>query len=172
MHQGTEEFGWYYCENLGSGDAEVDGGAEETCRVGINFSASAEEESATHGVKIQCLQEFTFEDPNCQENTAQACNDDIDNDGNGVWDCNGDMSGENPHRADRNCCVVDDRCEINPISYGADGICPDNSNSPGNHSDACITQVLRCCLQNVDDVDGGRPEICDLIEAELRSESE
>jgi hypothetical protein len=163
-------FGWYYCENQDCVGG-VDDDDEECCRVGINFTPVAKEASTGQTVKVQCLQEFTFEDPNCQENTQQSCNDDIDNDGNGVWDCNsvlvaadGGAGGEKLHRADRNCCVIDDvTCEIDPISYGADGICTENSMT--NHSDACKIQVLRCCLQ----FDDSLPEICELIKEELQS---
>ncbi|MCP4198456.1 MAG: hypothetical protein GY762_15005 [Proteobacteria bacterium] len=153
-------FGWYYCENEDCrGGVDEDG--DECCRVGIKFTSVAKEASTGQTVKVQCLQEFTFEDPNCQENTQSACDDEIDNDGNGVWDCMDDLKGDRgtPHRADRNCCIVDDAtCEIDPISYGADGICTENSMD--NHSDACRIKVLRCCLQDFGD---SAPEICEQI---------
>jgi hypothetical protein len=54
---------------------------------------------------------------------------------------------------------------VDPISYGAAGICSENSMD--NHSDACKIQVLRCCLQ---EFDGGLPDICDEIKEALQSQ--
>jgi hypothetical protein len=159
-YQGDESiFGWYYCENPEC----VDG--EDCCRNSVNLTPMAEGLSTGQTVKIQCRELFNFEDTNCQENTNKVCNDNIDNDGNGVWDCNSDLSGETPHLADRNCCIVDDTtCEVEGASYGADGICRENDMN--NPSGACNLQQLHCCLQDFED---GPPPECTAILEELQS---
>ena len=137
----ADEFGWFYCENLGienfkdacedgednDGDGDVDcadddcstcqlcGGADACtglCKYMVQLTTSAEEAAKQLSISVQCLQQFSFEDENCQEDSEKACNDDLDNDGNGIWDCEAvsvSEDSDNPHSADPNCCpmVVD-----------------------------------------------------------------
>ncbi len=132
------KFGWYYCENLGvenfkdacedgednDGDGDVDcddddcgtcqccGGSDACtglCKYMVQLTASAEEAAKQLSISVQCLQQFSFEDENCQEDSVKACEDDLDNDGNGIWDCESvtiDEDPDNPHSADPNCCPM------------------------------------------------------------------
>lgn len=87
---------------------------------------------------------YTGEDPNCQENTALACNDGVDNDGNGVWDCARVITGDDRHDADFNCCSmhVDDSNDC-VIHDKAHEICSMTTSEP---SDACRlhARALEC----------------------------
>jgi hypothetical protein len=135
--QPDDVVGWYYCEKLGEnfddvcndngidndGDnladcddpdcfaCEVCGGngagCEEGCRYGIEVTDGAKAIVTGHSLSVQCLQRFNFGDQNCQEDTRDACNDDLDNDGNGIWNCNDTLNkgdAEDPHLPDPNCC--------------------------------------------------------------------
>ncbi|MBN2716558.1 MAG: hypothetical protein JXX14_11945 [Deltaproteobacteria bacterium] len=108
-------FGWYYCENPGENNREAcnddldndrDGKVDEkdedcaSCisgnggvckadcpyKVSISDMALAEAQDA-YSANVVCLQQYRFEDPNCKEGTFIVCNDGIDNDGNGPFDC-------------------------------------------------------------------------------------
>ena len=75
----------------------------------VQLTAPAEEESMHRSISVQCLQQFSFEDENCQEDSQKACEDGLDNDGNGIWDCDAvsvDDDKDNPHMADPNCCPM------------------------------------------------------------------
>ena len=134
--QSEDVVGWYYCEKLGEsfndvcndsidndGDNLVDcedpecrgcevcdgtgAGCEEGCQYGIEVTEGAKTIVTRQSLSVQCLQRFNFEDQNCQEDTRDACNDDLDNDGNGIWNCNNTLNRddvEDPHLPDPNCC--------------------------------------------------------------------
>ncbi len=134
----NDKFGWYYCENLGREDfkdacedgsdndndglvdcddpdcqaCQLCGGTEACtglCKYMVQLTAPAEEESMHRSISVQCLQQFSFEDENCQEDSQKACEDGLDNDGNGIWDCDAvsvDDDEDNPHMADPNCCPM------------------------------------------------------------------
>ena len=135
----NEKFGWFYCENLGredfkdacedgednDNDTLVDcddpdcqvcqccpGGTDACtglCKYMVQLTPQAEEASKQLSISVQCLQQFSFEDENCQEDSEKACTDDLDNDGNGIWDCEAvtvDEDEDNPHSADPNCCPM------------------------------------------------------------------
>ncbi len=145
-----DTFGWYYCENSACEGGEDEKG-NKCCQYGVILTHLAEKRSAGNTVKIQCLQEFTFEDDNCQENTYEACNDGKDNDGNLVFDCNNDFTGEKPHLADRKCCRLKaDSCEIDPVTFT--DVCREdlqgNPHTLDNPPDACAAQIKRCLLDN------------------------
>jgi hypothetical protein len=131
------EFGWYYCENMtvenfdeacgdnldndGDGllncdDPECEscptcGGngvdCEKTCKYVLQLTDAAENTVHGQNLSVQCLTQFSFEDPNCQERTSEACNNGDDDDGNGIWDCDDDFDAERPHSADHNCCPME-----------------------------------------------------------------
>lgn len=130
--------GWYYCQvgeadegiNLcqdgqdNNGDDLIDcddascrtcdqcGGSDPRCLEGcpyrVVFTEAAKSAGSMGALRIQCLQQFTFEDENCQEDSPKTCGDGIDNDGNGVFDCDNTLSsGEpDPHQPDPNCCPM------------------------------------------------------------------
>jgi len=97
------------CTANGAGNAEV---CPLACRFMVTFTEDAlEQAGAARTTNIQCLQEFKFEDPNCQENSFSSCNDGEDNDGNGPFDCDEvtfeEQTEDNPaHNADPACCPV------------------------------------------------------------------
>ena len=63
---------------------------------------------------VQCMQRFEFEDQNCQERTFDVCGDGVDNDGNGVFDCDGGPEG-NWRFAEPLCCpLVKGEAEVDP----------------------------------------------------------
>jgi hypothetical protein len=142
-------FGWYYCENLAAG--EIDAGAEDACRYTVQLTDAAKEAVFGRQVSVQCLQQFSFEDRNCQENTRDSCTDGADNDGNGVWDC----SHEEEHMADPACCpmtgAAGGECDLAPpgVAETWDEACP-----PGEvpyrdgYPDACreAASRLQCTL--------------------------
>lgn len=129
----SKAYGWYYCEESGEdydqacsdgrdndGDGKRDGddpdcadcaagnaSCDKSCGIVVQLTDAAKRSAGA--LSVQCLQQFSFEDENCQENTNYACNDNKDNDGNGVWDCNDQLSAEGgglPHEADQNCCPL------------------------------------------------------------------
>jgi hypothetical protein len=132
----ASEFGWYYCENmveenfdeacsdnldndddglLNCEDPEckactVCGGSgvecKKTCKYVLQLTDAAEVEVKGQNLSVQCLTQFSFSDPNCQENTHESCNNDDDEDGNGIWDCDDDFDADEPHSADFNCCPM------------------------------------------------------------------
>jgi len=172
----NEELGWYYCENTaiesfdeacwdgldndgdGSTDCDDEGcqgcpvcggsgaGCEELCKHEVELSDEAWKMVARQSLTIQCIQRFSSPDPNCQENTARACNDGLDNDGNGGWDCKSDFSNDPGHEADFNCCPMhvgdNNQCVIEDEALR---ICEMTRQSP---SDACLAhaQKLECEL--------------------------
>lgn len=123
--------------------------------VSMTPSAMSEARRAVE-ISIECLQEFKFEDLNCQENSKEVCSDGYDNDGNGPFDCvnvsRDDATDDNPARnADPSCC---------PMNKDESGNCvflnPDGSEGSGwkeicdvdNVPDACreAASVLGCIL--------------------------
>jgi hypothetical protein len=121
-------------------------GCANTCKYKVELTESAKGEVRGLGISVQCLQQFSFEDPNCQENSEQACNDDKDNDGNGIWDCENVTSGDRPRYADFNCCPMtvdnDNNCvDIEGLDMHA--YCGGSNASP---SDACVqhASLLGC----------------------------
>ncbi|HUT79143.1 MAG TPA: hypothetical protein VM285_15705, partial [Polyangia bacterium] len=137
------------CEDPSCDPCQVCGGSgmgcAKTCKYKVELTEVAKAEVFGLNIMVQCLQQFSFEDPNCQENTESACSDDKDNDGNGIWDCDNVVSGDAPHYADFNCCpmTVDDakRCVVESHDYCA-------GSSDSNPSDACKqhASLLQCTL--------------------------
>ncbi|MCK9459231.1 MAG: hypothetical protein M0R80_06295 [Proteobacteria bacterium] len=80
------------------------------CKYVVNLTGRAREIVGGRQVAVQCLQQFSFEDRNCQEDSREACTDGLDGDGNGLWDC----ADEEDHLADPSCC---------PMAVGAGKIC-------------------------------------------------
>jgi hypothetical protein len=136
--------GWYYCQNSDKENFEqacqdgIDndckdacGGTgvdcENTCMNEIKLTKEALSLSRGSVVAVQCLQQFTFEDKNCQENSYESCNDELDNDGNKIWDCNTDMSGDDAHFPDPHCCPMtkgsDNKCDVDKDAFKEN--CPD-----------------------------------------------
>lgn len=147
-----EEFGWYYCENPGENnsvacsdglDNDRDGAIDfddsdcKDCKEGNTTGCPADcpykvtltlkalaEASMADSANVVCLQQYRFEDPNCKESTRDACNDGIDNDGNGPFDCWSYAKGETipadqhpkdgARNADPDCC---------PMIVGDGGVC-------------------------------------------------
>jgi hypothetical protein len=168
------KFGWFYCEhsstedflgnctdsvdNDGDGDADCDdadcqlcqicGGTDACtgkCKYMVSLTEDAEAAVKQLSISVQCIQQFSFEDPNCQEDTEEACSDEKDNDGNGVWDCSDDFEADPPHSADAKCCPMAKKengdCELEDRAYD---ICEISSVYP----DACgaAAALLECNL--------------------------
>ncbi|MBN2525790.1 MAG: hypothetical protein JXR76_05300 [Deltaproteobacteria bacterium] len=148
-----KKFGWYYCENPGENntfactdhlDNDQDGDIDELdddckacidgdpgcapdCPYKVSLTTAAQEEVIdAFNTNVVCLQQYRFEDPNCKESTAHACNDGLDNDGNGPFDCwsySKDEEIDKDHfplngarNADPDCCPMqagdNNRCEF------------------------------------------------------------
>ena len=153
-------FGWYYCENRDA--EETDAGAEDACRYTVELTDEAKDAVVGRQVSVQCLQQFSFEDRNCQEDTRASCTDNADNDGNGIWDCSHEVdgssslaAGETGHMADPNCCpmaqVTGGTCDLEP--EGVDqlyrDVCPpDEVEYNDGYPDACreAASRLQCTL--------------------------
>ncbi len=128
-----ERFGWFYCEDHNEDFAEtcndgvdndgVDGadcddakcaecctedkvGCRTSCKYGVILTRAAREAAWGNMVSVQCPKYIPTEDENCQENTHAACNDGIDNNGDGMWDCGNDFSPGGYHYADPHCCPM------------------------------------------------------------------
>jgi len=137
------------CDDSECQDCQVCGGTgvncAKTCKYVVQLTDQAKQVVQGQSISVQCMQQFSFEDPNCQENTYQACNNDNDDDGNGIWDCTADYSSESerPHGADPNCCPMykntDGDCVVEDH-----GLCDGSSNS--SPSDACraAASILSC----------------------------
>ncbi len=128
----------------------------DSCKWGVELTPKAKPLVQGGLVKVECLQEFSFEDSNCQENSLDSCIDHEDNDGNGVFDCyacNKD-GNDSPyckddiaHRPDKNCCPMEidpetRKCLINRKEVLS--ICPNPTD--GNLPDACYEhkRLLGC----------------------------
>ncbi len=130
---GTEAFGWFYCENWSedfdetcSDGIDNDGedgtdcddpkceaccdndwrGCKTSCKYNVEMTKAAKEASRGNMTSMQCKTYIPTDDENCQENTKASCNDGIDNDGNGVFDCNDEPGGDVPHFAEPHCCPM------------------------------------------------------------------
>jgi len=128
-----------------------------TCKYVVQLTDTAQKQVTGLHVQVECLQQFSFEDQNCQEDTQTACNDNQDNDGNGIWDCSneveGAVEGEVAHNADPSCCPMEggsgSACDL-----GADELykvnCPESETVvyQGGYPDACLeaAQRLGCTL--------------------------
>jgi len=162
--------GWYYCENMlvedfneacedaldNDGDGRVDCeddqcqactvcggngvGCEKRCKYDVRLTEEARMLVWGHGLNIVCPMLSTPDDPNCQERSTAACNDGTDNNGNGVWDCDTVLAGEERHDADFDCCPMhvdgENNCVIEPEAFE---ICEMTAAEP---SDACAAHAM------------------------------
>jgi hypothetical protein len=120
------------------------------CRYNIRLTQAAKKITVGSYVKIRCSQSSHRIDNNCHENTSETCNDGMDNDFNGVFDCTDTYNDLNPvhsHRPDPNCCPMtkeaNGKCVLDKPAMRA--IC----NSPeGTLPDACYAaaEMLKCEL--------------------------
>ncbi|MCK9521821.1 MAG: hypothetical protein M0R76_02105 [Proteobacteria bacterium] len=153
------------CAADGQGDTAL---CPLKCRYMMTLTDKALSMAKNASVEVQCLQQFSFEDPNCQENTRAACSDGLDNDGNGPYDCvnisAGQASDEWPARnADPHCCPMSsEQLPGRPCQFTGNGdpkkqaqaICnPDDwAGAPGfnagDWSDACkaAAALYQCTL--------------------------
>ena len=165
----SSQFGWYYCENMtaenfneacednldndGDGDVNCDDedcqacttcggtgvGCAKTCKYVVQLTDEAKLEVQGQNLSVQCLQQFSFSDPNCQENTHESCNNGEDEDGNGIWDCQNDFEADKPHSADFNCCPME-------VNDNDECVVKDHGNCDGskdnNPSDACRSHAM------------------------------
>jgi hypothetical protein len=178
-----ERVGWYYCEtegenfedacqdnadNDGNGAIDCeDGGCKDCvicggegitctadkCSYGVELTQKAKDETTGRFVNVQCLQQFRFEDQNCQEDSKNACNNKKDDDGNGVFDCDDtldDPNASNPHQADSNCCPMNDPDKNKVCQPRISEIQRNCGKSvPWYQIDACIERIreLGCTVQ-------------------------
>ncbi len=172
--KGEETLGWYYCENQredfdetcsdgidndGEGGIDCDDpkcaaccsdtqiGCESSCKFGVELTTAVQHTSRGNMISVQCLTQFAFEDKNCQENTYVSCNDGIDNDGNGIWDCANVPGGSTPHFADPHCCPMHKDGNMCVIENAAFTNCGGNAQSLPH---ACTRASLlhECSLSN------------------------
>lgn len=176
----SAETGWFYCENArenyeetcsdkfdNDGDGSTDCSDDEcadciacngtgvtcqdSCRYGVELTQEAKKFARGKLIAVQCIQEFSFEDTNCRENTPESCNDGEDNDGNGQFDCIDTISNpehesvelDGYHFADPNCCPMDvenGKCKVHEKALANCG-----GDSP-SEIDACIAAatINRC----------------------------
>ncbi|MBN2803241.1 MAG: hypothetical protein JXR91_09115 [Deltaproteobacteria bacterium] len=105
-----EDESCHYCK--GCSDTVDVGECPLKCKYDLSFTKSARDLIGTAlSTDINCLQQFKFEDPNCQENSAKVCGDNLDNDGNGPYDCNevtfDEATKDDPaHNAEPACCPM------------------------------------------------------------------
>ncbi|MCP4676421.1 MAG: hypothetical protein GY854_13090 [Deltaproteobacteria bacterium] len=170
----TEELGWFYCENWNEDFEEacsdgvdndgVDGldcddpkceaccdddwkGCKALCGYRVELTRAAEEASRGYMVSVKCKTYFPTEDKNCQENTQASCNDGVDNNGDGTWDCGYDLSPGGYRYADPDCCpmhVKDKMCVFEEEAF-------DNCRwSEKDLPDACWSAALlhKCDISN------------------------
>lgn len=166
--------GWYYCENTTHEtfngacedliDNDDDGfvdcedvdcqpcpvcggngvGCDSICMYDIRLTHQAKVLANHRVASVVCPVTRTGDDPNCREDTRAVCNDGVDNDDNGIWDCTAVIAGEERHDADFACCPMhvdeDHNCVIEPAAFE---IC---QMSAGEPSDACRehARLLQC----------------------------
>ncbi len=170
----TTQIGWFYCEDQNEDFDEtcddkidndrVDGadcqdpkcaecctadkvGCRSSCKYGVELTKAAKNAARGNMVSVQCLTQFTFEDENCQENTPASCNDGIDNDGNGIWDCADVPGGSTPHFADPHCCPMHKDGNMCVVEDAAFANCGGNAQSLPH---ACTRASLlhECSMSN------------------------
>lgn len=157
IYENSSEIGWFYCENQGEnyeeacrdnfdndGDTKTDCLDDEcadclacdgtgttcqsSCRYGVEITNAAKNIVKGREIAVQCVQEFSFEDANCQENTVESCNDGQDNDGNGRFDCidtinnpeHESVARSGYHFADPNCCPMEidnGKCRVSAQAF-------------------------------------------------------
>jgi hypothetical protein len=129
----------------------------QTCKYVVMLTEAAKNAVAGRQVMVQCLQQFAFEDRNCQEDTQASCSDSRDNDGNGIWDCANeadgatDADGEKGHQADPNCCpmvqIPGGTCDLAPqgVQDTWQDVCPESDSVPytNGYPDACWEAASR-----------------------------
>jgi hypothetical protein len=117
---------------------------KDYCKYDVRLTEGTKQLVWGHAVSIACPVQYFSDDPNCREDSHAVCNDGVDNDDNGVWDCTAVLGGEQRHDADFACCPmhVDDEnnCVIEPAAFE---ICAMTAVEP---SDACRlhANVLQC----------------------------
>ncbi len=130
------------CEGLPGVDPSSAPDCPRSCKFKVELTDPAKRITKNQRISVQCLQQVTFADTNCQENTAAVCNDGEDNDGSGVADCN----DSEEYLADRNCCpmIVDEDTKACQISSSVFDICGEK----GDVSDACVAaaKAFKCNL--------------------------
>jgi hypothetical protein len=137
------QVGWYYCEN----DAAAVEQSPDLCRYVVQLTEETEALVRGSAISIQCMQQFSFEDDNCREDSDEICNDGVDNDGNGVYDCSAETAGDGAHSAEPACCPMTVKagndCVIEDAAFE---ICP--GTSPAEPSDSCraAADLLGCDL--------------------------
>ncbi len=139
------------CEDDGCADCTACGGTgidcERSCKYGVELTEEAKAAVQGKKLSVQCLQQFSFENENCQENTWESCTDGEDNDGNGIWDCDEVLEGAEAHFADPHCCPMtkaeDGVCKIAPRAFIS---CP--TMTKDHPSAACYAhaEILACDL--------------------------
>jgi hypothetical protein len=166
--------GWYYCENIivenfeeachdgldNDGDGAVDChdedcqtcavcggdgmGCEKKCKYDVRLTEEARELVWGRRLYTVCPVLHASDDPNCQENTPAACNDGLDNDDNGIWDCDAVLLGDDRHEPDFHCCPMhvdgENNCVIEAEAFEICAMTPDEP------SDACVehARLLQC----------------------------
>ncbi len=170
-----EVLGWFYCEDRNEDFDEtcadrvdndgLDGvdcddakcakcctegkvGCRTSCKYSVALTRPAREAAWGNMVSVRCPKHIPTEDENCQENTHAACNDRIDNNGDGTMDCGNDYSPGGYNLADPHCCpmTVDENqmCVIEEEAF---------DNCGGNEKDlpdACEVAAIfhRCGMSN------------------------
>jgi hypothetical protein len=136
------------CDDPGCEPCAVCGGngmgCAKTCKYKVELTDTAKELVRGLNISVQCLQQFSFTDPNCQENTERSCNDEKDNDGNGIWDCDNVTSGDNPHYADFNCCPMKEVNKGEPCEVLTHDYCPGSSNTEPSGACRQHASLLQC----------------------------
>ncbi len=139
------------CDDSVCADCEIcggDGAGECTtkCTYAVELTNTAKDLTRGISITIQCLQQFNFEDENCQENTEMACNNGEDDDGNGVRDCEaGDGYAADPH-----CCPLvvegDDCWPEDDYSDICDGVDVMDGNADVDTVCEAHARLLKCTL--------------------------
>jgi hypothetical protein len=83
---------------------------DKKCSYGVEITEAGKDVSGGNKITVQCLQQFTFEDQNCQEDSPSTCydsNDEIDEDGNGIRNCTSGDGVKSAHDPDPNCCPME-----------------------------------------------------------------
>jgi hypothetical protein len=161
-----QAMGWYYCERLynedstdacmddldndGDGLTDCDDpecqacmvcGGEDSCsgrcRYDVVITDPARPLVAQRSMSVICPAAAYSDDPNCQEDSASACGDGVDNDLDGLVDCSdsfGAAETDDRTAADPDCC---------PMERGEGGACVNIDTSIcGGMADACFTAAM------------------------------
>jgi hypothetical protein len=135
------------CKDVeGADPQEATSRCEAACKFNVRLTDAASKLTQGRRVRLDCAYPTSGNDNNCfeSETSAERCSDEIDNDGDGRFDCDDNPGQLHPHAADPNCCPMRVENGACIIEDAVEAICPNSKKLP----DACIrkAEIIGCTL--------------------------